>query len=175
VRESESLLIGFDFPIGLPAAYAKAVGVSSFRKAMSQFGSDPWESFYTISNSPNLRQPFFPLPTPKSGDYRNQLAKALGCQDLSPLRRRCDLRTITRRAAECLFFTLGGAQVGAAAIVGWRDVIQPSLEPVKLWPFDGDLSSLLSEEGVTIAEIYPAEAYLHLGVKIGSEQDERRP
>lgn len=168
VGKSESLLIGFDFPIGLPVAYAQRVGVTSFRKAMSQFGSDRWECFYTISNSPNLRQPFFPLPTQKSGDYRNQLAKALGCQNLSPLRRRCDLKTGTRRAAECLFFTLGGAQVGAAAIVGWRDVIRPSLDQIKLWPFDGDLSSLLSEEGVTIAEIYPAEAYLHLGVKIGS-------
>jgi hypothetical protein len=168
IGENESLLIGFDFPIGLPVAYAKSVGVTSFRQAMSQFGSNQWESFYTISDSPTLRQPFFPLPTPKSGDYRNQLAKALGCQDLSPLRRRCDLKTGTRRAAECLFFTMGGAQVGAAAIVGWRDVIQPSLDQVKLWPFDGDLSSLLSEEGVTIAEIYPAEAYSHLGVKLGS-------
>jgi hypothetical protein len=55
-----------------------------------------------------------------------------------------------------------------AAIAGWRDVIQPSLDQIKLWPFDGGLSSLLSTEGVTIAEIYPAEAYLHLGVKIGS-------
>src|SRR5260370_6567780 len=51
---------------------------------------------------------------------------------------------------------------------GWREVIQPSLEQVKLWPFDGDISALVAEEGVTIAEIYPAEAYLHLGVKIGS-------
>jgi hypothetical protein len=168
IGENESLLIGFDFPIGLPVTYAQRVGVTSFRKALSQFGSDQWERFYTISDSPNLRQPFFPLPTQKSGDYRNQLAKALGCQDLSPLRRRCDLKTGTRRAAECLFFTIGGAQVGAAAIVGWRDVIQPSLGQVKLWPFDGDLSSLLSEEGLTIAEIYPAEAYLHLGVQIGS-------
>jgi hypothetical protein len=29
-------------------------------------------------------------------------------------------------------------------------------------------TSLLSEEGLTIAEIYPAEAYLHLDMKIGS-------
>ena len=63
---------------------------------------------------------------------------------------------------------MGGAQVGPAAIAGWRDVIQPSLDHIKLWPFDGDFSPLLSHEGVTIAEIYPAEAYLHLGVKIGS-------
>lgn len=168
VRESESILIGFDFPIGLPVAYAKAVGVTSFRKAMSQFGRNHWKSFYKISNAPNFHQPFFPLPTQKRGKYRNRLAKALECQDLSALRRRCELKTSTRRAAECLFFTLGGAQVGPAAIAGWRDVMQPSLDHLKLWPFDGDLTSLLSEAGVTIAEIYPAEAYSHLGVKIGS-------
>jgi len=167
VREGESLLIGFDFPIGLPAKYAQRVGVTSFRDAMSQFGRDRWKSFYSISDSPNLRQPFSPLPTHQTGKYRSKLAKALECQDLSALRRRCELKTSTRRAAECLFFTMGGAQVGAAAIVGWRDVIQTTLENIKLWPFDGDLSSLLSEQGVTIAEIYPAEAYLHLDIKIG--------
>lgn len=48
VREGESLLIGFDFPIGLPAAYAKAVGVTSFRKAMSQFGRDQWKRFQHV-------------------------------------------------------------------------------------------------------------------------------
>jgi hypothetical protein len=166
--EGEGLLIGFDFPIGLPAEYAQRVGVTSFRDVMSRFGRDQWKDFYSISDSPNLRQPFSPLPTHQTGKYRSNLAKALGHRDLSALRRRCELKTSTRRAAECLFFTMGGAQVGAAAIVGWRDVIQPSLDHIKLWPFDGDLSSLLSEKGVTIAEIYPAEAYLHLDVKIGS-------
>jgi hypothetical protein len=67
-----------------------------------------------------------------------------------------------------LFFTLGGAQVGAGAIVGWRDVIQPALGEIKLWPFDGELVTLLETPGVTVAEIYPAEAYSHLGVRIGS-------
>jgi hypothetical protein len=48
------------------------------------------------------------------------------------LHRRCERRTTTRKAAECLFFTLGGAQVGAGAIAGWRDVIQPVVSEVKL-------------------------------------------
>ena len=164
----ESLLIGFDFPIGLPAVYARQAGVTSFRSALSKFGSDPWGSFYNISDFPSLRQPFSPRPTQKPGNYRAQLASALGCQDLSVMRRRCDLKTATRKAAECLFFTMGSAQVGAGAIVGWRDLIQPSLEDVKLWPFDGELSTLLASPGVTIAEIYPAEAYSHLSVKIGA-------
>lgn len=168
LSNNESLLIGFDFPIGLPLAYAKQTGVSTFREALAQFGSEPWEKFYEISDSPSLRQPFFPRPTQQKGQYKSQLAQALGCDSLSSLLRRCDVKTKSRKAAECLFFTLGGAQVGAGAIVGWREVIQPALEQVRLWPFDGDLSLLLATPGVTVAEIYPAEAYSHLGVKIGS-------
>lgn len=168
LSHNENLLMGFDFPIGLPVAYAQRTGVSSFREALGQFGSGPWENFYDISDSPSLRQPFFPRPTQQTGQYKSQLAQALGCESLSSLLRRCDVKTKSRKAAECLFFTLGGSQVGAGAIVGWRDVIQPSLQNVRLWPFDGDLMSLLAEPGITIAEIYPAEAYSHLGVKIGS-------
>ena len=167
---TDSVLVGFDFPIGLPAAFAQRVGIDSFRKALSQFGSDPWDEFYIISNFPKLHQPFFPLPTQVPGRYRETLAQALECDDLFPMLRRCDHKTATRKRAECLFFTLGGAQVGAGAIVGWRDVIQPSLESLRLWPFDGELSSLIGQPGMTIAEIYPAEAYSHLGVQFGSKK-----
>jgi hypothetical protein len=163
------LLIGFDFPIGLPVEYAQKASVESFRTFLGEMvGRGEWERFYQISDLPSLRQPFFPLPKQQSGSFRAQLAVALGFPDLSTLRRRCERRTTTRKAAECLFFTLCGAQVGAGAIVGWRDVIQPALAEVKLWPFDGDLGTLLATPGVTIAEIYPAEAYSHLGVSIGT-------
>lgn len=163
------LLIGFDFPIGLPVEFARKARVASFRTFLGEIvGRGEWERFYQISDTPSLRQPFFPLPKQQSGNFRAQLALALGFPDLSALRRRCEQRTTTRKAAECLFFTLGGAQVGAGAIVGWRDVIQPALTEVKLWPFDGELVALLATPGVTVAEIYPAEAYSHLGVKIGS-------
>jgi hypothetical protein len=167
VLEGESVLIGFDFPIGLPVSYARSTGITLFRTALGQFGSGKWHNFYTISDAPSQLQPFSPLPTQRPGNYREQLAKALGFQDLFALRRRCDKKTATRRAAECLFYTLGGAQVGAGTIVGWRDVIQPALVSIRLWPFDGDLPSLLAKPGVTIVEIYPAEAYSHLGIRIG--------
>src|SRR5687767_13677190 len=57
---NENLLIGFDFPIGLPVAYAQRTAVTSFREALGHFGSGPWENFYNISDSPSLRRPFFP-------------------------------------------------------------------------------------------------------------------
>lgn len=167
--DDHGLLIGFDFPIGLPVEYAQKTSVASFRTFLGEMaGRGEWERFYEISDLPRLRQPFFPLPKHQSGNFRAQLGLALGFPGLSGLRRRCEQKTTTRKAAECLFFTLGSAQVGGGAIVGWRDVIQPALAEVKLWPFDGELVTLLATPGVAVAEIYPAEAYSHLGVSIGS-------
>lgn len=163
------ILLGVDFPIGLPIAYAQRVGISSFRTALAGFGAGSWTDFYTITASPTLVRPFYPPPSQVKGQYsRQQLATALGVDDLSELRRLCEHKTAIRKAAECLFFTMGGAQVGAGAIVGWRDLIQPALDRVRLWPFDGSLQELLQRPGVIISEIYPAEAYTHLGVQIGS-------
>ena len=55
-----------------------------------------------------------------------------------------------------------------AAIIGWREVLGPALMDdsldVALWPFDGPLIELVSSRAVTIAETYPAEACLHLGM-----------
>ena len=34
---------------------------------------------------------------------------------------------------------------------------------IGLWPFDGALSELLGSRPIVVAEIYPAEAYRHLG------------
>src|SRR5262245_49863502 len=77
-------------------------------------------------------------------------------------------RTHTVAAACPLFWILGRNQVGRAAIIGWRDVLQPALRgsasELALWPFDGDLCVLLATRRVVIAETYPAEACLHLGL-----------
>src|SRR5258706_421920 len=46
---SESLLIGFDFPIGLPATYAQKACVASFRTFLEEIaGRGEWERFYEI-------------------------------------------------------------------------------------------------------------------------------
>ena len=74
------LLIGFDFPIGLPVEYAQKASVESFLGPFSGRWPDAgeWERFYQISDLPSLRQPFFPLPKQQSGSFRAQLAVALG-------------------------------------------------------------------------------------------------
>lgn len=164
-----SILIGLDFPIGVSLAWARQAGVTAFRALLAQLGTGEWESFYEVSNTPTLRQPFYPLPSQvKGATSKTHLATALGVADVKELLRHCERQTPTRKAAECLFFTLGGAQVGRAAISGWRELLQPSLDRLRLWPFDGPLPSLLAQPGFVVAEIYPAEAYGHLGVTIGS-------
>ncbi|MDX2119655.1 MAG: hypothetical protein SF070_01190 [Gemmatimonadota bacterium] len=164
-----SVLIGLDHPIGVPLAWARQAGVTAFRPLLAQLGQGDSQSFYEVSNHPTLRQPFYPLPSQvKGATSKAQLAAALGVADVKELLRLCERQTPTRKAAECLFFTLGGAQVGRAAISGWQELLQPSLDRIRLWPFDGSLPTLLADPGFTVAEIYPAEAYGHLGVSIGS-------
>ena len=165
-----SILVGFDFPIGLPVAYAKKSGLDSFREGLGLFGAGQWREFYTISPEPTLFRPFFPPPSQIKGEFRKaQLPKALGFDTIEPLMRICDGRTRTRQRAECLFWTLGGKQVGPAAIHGWSKVIGPSKDDIQIWPFDGALPELTTRPGsTTVAEIYPGEAYSHLGFSMGS-------
>ncbi len=104
---------------------------------------------------------------------------------MDELRRLCELAHFGRRAASPLFWTLGGQQVGKAAITGWREMLGPALQAppqVVLWPFAGPLEALLQEETTVVAETYPAEFYTHLGiskilrqpVKSGSASQTRR-
>jgi hypothetical protein len=37
---------------------------------------------------------------------------------------------------------------------------------IALWPFDGDLHLLLNRYQVVVAETYPAEAAVHIGIKV---------
>jgi hypothetical protein len=67
-----------------------------------------------------------------------------------------------------MFWTLGGKQVGRAAIIGWRDLIAPALSDkslqIKIWPFHGSIKDMVGLDTLVIAETYPAEACLHLGL-----------
>jgi hypothetical protein len=168
-----SILLGFDFPIGLPKRYAEKVGITNFPAALPLFGRGDWESFYRPAATPdqiNLYRPFYPA---KPGSARHRfLVEGLGVRDIHELRRRCELAHPGRRAASPLFWTLGPQQVGKAAISGWRDVIGPALrdphQAIHLWPFDGSLSELLERRTLVIAETYPGEIYQWLKVEFPS-------
>ena len=163
------VFVGFDFPIGVPAAWAERAGISSFVEALESFGNGDWSDVYRPAEAPShisLHRPFYPFRP--GGTSRSHLLEGLGLDHGSQLLRQCERGNPTRGPASPLFWTLGGKQVGRAAIIGWRDVLGPGLRDgsldLRLWPFHGSLDELLAGQGVVVAETYPAEACLHLGL-----------
>ncbi len=156
-------LVGFDFPIGVPAQYGAAAGVEQFKTLLMSLGSGRWTNFFHCAGLPaeiSVSRPFYPFKP--GGTKQVHLLKALGLQSMDDLRRRCEKSQPNRRAACALFWTLGANQVGKGAIVGWRDVLAPALsagKDVLLWPFDGSLDALLQPGKIVIVETYPAECY----------------
>ncbi|MDA1133053.1 MAG: hypothetical protein O2905_07505 [Proteobacteria bacterium] len=173
-----TVFAGFDFPLGLPRAYAEAVKIDNFASALTGFGRGRWRDFYTPAARPDeisLRRPFYPARP--GGSRHRHLYEALGFSSIQGLRRRCDGATATRLAASPLFWTLGGQQVGKAAISGWRDLLAPARRSgvaLSLWPFEGDLADLLDRPGIVVAETYPGEIYSHLRLRIGAGNKSKR-
>jgi hypothetical protein len=160
-----SLLLGFDFPIGLPEAYARATQLGSFRESLVLFGSGIWSDWYSVADHRSrisVHRPFYPARP--GGTQRAHLFDALGITEPSSLLRLCERATSDRQAACMLFWTLGGNQVGKGAITGWQEVIVPRLDDVGLWPFDGSLATLLDRKPCVIAETYPGDVYRQLGI-----------
>ena len=164
------IIVGFDFPIGLPYSYASRARITRFLDVLPLLGTGLWKNFYDIAEMArdiSLYRPFYPFRP--GGTSRGQLSSALGVANFQELLRTCERADAFRGNACPLFWTLGGQQVGRAAIAGWREVIVPALkdspDTVSIWPFHGDLKNLLQEKGCVIVETYPAEACLHLGLK----------
>ena len=166
-------LLGFDFPIGLPRAFASRVGCSSFSEWFRAL--DPESEFFQVANSvedTSLARPFFPVSIrTKSPGIKNRWRSALGLTG-EELLRACELSHGSRRAASELFWTLGPAAVGKATLNGWSTAIHPALSETDrsyaIWPFDGTLADLLAANDAVIVETYPAEAYGLLGLRMGS-------
>lgn len=163
------VLLGVDFPIGLPIDYARRTGISAFTDVLPALGDGIWRDFFRLCESADdigLYRPFYPRKP--GGTSHAELCRGLGVEDIDKLRRRCELRTANRNAASPLFWTLGSQQVGRAAISGWRELLQPARKQgslsLRLWPFDGGLASLLAPDAVVVAETYPAESALHVGL-----------
>jgi hypothetical protein len=172
---SGSSLVGFDFPIGLPRAYARLAGIDSFLDALPGFGEGQWANFYKVASrldEVSLHRPFY--PDKPAGAKRETLTTALKLE-WSELYRQCERTHPNRRAACPLFWTLGGQQVGKAAIHGWSEVLVPSLKNsqarLAIWPFSGKLDTLLKPGRVVVLETYPAEFYHLLGIRFSP----RRP
>lgn len=158
-----SVLAGFDFPIGVPAAYARRASIDAFLSCLTQFGHGDWADFYRVAETPDeisLRRPFYPFRPGRSSIQH--LLEGLELSSRHELYRVCERAHLARGAAAPLFWTLGAQQVGKAAITGWRDMLAPAVRdpalPLAVWPFAGALADLLSPGTVVVAETYPAEA-----------------
>jgi hypothetical protein len=171
--------LGVDFPLGLPLAYARQVGVTDFVALLPQLGRGKWGPFYEVAERKEeigLYRPFYPFRP--GGTSQAHLLEGLNVSHVNALRRRCDRARPGRKAAAPLFWTLGAQQVGKAAIVGWRDMLAPAhCDPrldMALWPFSGKLAALLETRQIVVAETYPAECYLHLNIAFGPQQSKYR-
>ena len=161
------IFAGFDFPIGLPSAYAEKCNIVSFREMLPRFGHGEWADFYNPALVPEqikLTRPFYPQKA--GGTKKSYQLDALGLNSSTDLLRQCERATSTRPRACEIFWTLGANQVGKAAITGWRDLLAPALRggQINLWPFDGPLAQLLKSPHIAVAEVYPAEFYNRLGI-----------
>lgn len=160
LAEWSSVLVGVDSPIGVPMAWAAAMGRSTFRDVLAAAGTGDMLEFFIPSDEPRLEKPFYPRTA--AGSEKVKLARALGVPGLEALLRTCDQATSDRARAECLFWLVGPKQVGRAAISLWQTLLQPNLHRLRLWPFEGDLWQVARPGKLGLCEIYPAESLTHV-------------
>jgi hypothetical protein len=179
------ILSGFDFPVGIPLAYAAKAGITDFLSILPLLGQGEWDHFYLPAHSPSdisLHRPFY--PDQPGFSKRLHLSHGLDIP-FDHLYRLCENANQNRRSACPLFWTLGGQQVGKAAISGWKDLLSPALVDLniclKIWPFSGDFHGICKPGNIVIVETYPAEFYGHLGLSFSSpvrmskrRQDDRK-
>lgn len=168
----QTTLLGFDFPIGVPRAYAHSVGIKNFADWFRELDLD--SQFFAVAadvEEVSTARPFFPtLIAVKTPGIKERFHQALGLTDGNVLRH-CDRAHCRRRAASEMFWALGPQAVGKATLVGWKDTLRPALAETTttyaLWPFDGRLADLLAATDAVVVETYPAEAYRQLGLQMG--------
>jgi hypothetical protein len=178
IAEGGPAALGLDLPLGVPRGFAESRQEADFPGFLA--GLTQNLDFFTVS--PSLEtvspaRPFYPARGIK-GMTRLAHAAALGLADASGLSRLCDRATAERPAGAPVFWTLGANQSGKAAISAWRDWLAPALvagAPFKLWPFAGRLHELLRPRQLAIAEVYPAEALRHLGLKLAGTKRAEAP
>ncbi|WP_368661350.1 hypothetical protein [Paracoccus sp. (in: a-proteobacteria)] len=162
---NHQVLAGFDFPIGLPTAYAQRTGFPHFRAFLQALSCGQWPHWLLpgqIVQDISVYRPFYPQATAEKGSqHRAQLTNALNLT-WDQLHRRCDRAAGMGNAAAVMFWTLGGNQVGKAMIAGLKEIILPLQGESHLWPFDGDLHD--STARLTLAETYPTRFYDLLGL-----------
>lgn len=170
--QGKCILAGFDFPIGIPMCYAEQAGVTDFLQFLPRLGRGEWDQFYNPARTPgeiSLHRPFYPATPGSSKRIHLECGLRLSFKQLYRL---CEVSHINRRAACPIFWTMGGQQVGKAAITGWRDLLSPAMADhdlhLRIWPFSGTLAELCRPGNLVVVETYPAEFYGQLGLTFSS-------
>lgn len=168
-------LLALDVPIGLPRAFAAAhlATFPGFPAWLDALADDaPLFRPAALLEEVSAARPFFPAGR-VNGPVKAAFLARLGLGGETSLRA-CDQggRTANggRIARACgLFWTLGGNQVGKAALSAWRELLRPGRAAgLRLWPFEGSLATLARPRAVIAAEAYPAEGYARLGLALPS-------
>jgi hypothetical protein len=173
----EKGILGVDVPIGVPAYWAGQAEISYFPGALLEFGNRKWSDIFSPAEKKeeiSIFRPFYPAKP--GGAKQAHLLHGLGVNHIDVLRRRCDFDQEGRAAATPLFWTLGAAQVGKAAINFWLDVLKPAIQEssVFLWPFEGNLADLIGRGKPIVAETYPGEAYTWFDLEISKSNRSKR-
>ncbi|MFN6250956.1 MAG: hypothetical protein ACK4Y5_02590 [Acetobacteraceae bacterium] len=178
LAEGSPAALGLDLPLGVPRGFAEHRPEKDFSAFLAGLAGKT--DFFAVSSTLETvspARPFYPARGIK-GMTRLAHATALGLPDASGLSRLCDRATAERPAGAPVFWTLGANQSGKAAISAWRDWLAPALAagaPLRLWPFAGGLHDLLRPGQLAIAEVYPAEALRHLGLKLAGSKRAEAP
>ena len=178
IAEGGTAALGLDLPLGVPRGFAALRPEADFPTFLAGLVGNT--DFFAVSPSLDTvspARPFYPARGIK-GMTRAAHATALGLPDAAGLSRLCDRATAERPAGAPVFWTLGANQSGKAAISAWRDWLAPALAagaPFRLWPFAGALHDLLRPGQLAIAEVYPAEALRHLGLKLAGSKRAEAP
>ena len=170
-------MLGVDVPIGVPIHWAKLVKIDCFLRALKNFGEGRWVDTLNpavTADQISLFRPFYPHKP--GGAKQVHILKALDACHINLLRRHCDFNQEGRPAASPLFWTLGAAQVGKAAIDFWLSVLRPAVlaEQVHVWPFHGTLEELTNKAKPIVAETYPGEAYSWFNLEITKNNRSKR-
>ncbi|HYF06219.1 MAG TPA: hypothetical protein VD970_01255 [Acetobacteraceae bacterium] len=171
--EGVPVAFGLDLPLGVPREFAAARLEAGFPEFLAGLAATP--GFFQVSvalETVTPSRPFYPARGVR-GMTRAAHAAALGLTGAAGLSRLCDRATGERPAGAPVFWTLGANQSGKAAIAAWRDWLAPALAagaPLRLWPFAGALHELLAQGALVLAEVYPAEALRHCGLKLAGSK-----
>lgn len=160
--------------MGLPIGFVRAAdfGDAGFLGFLDRIDNGQFLVPAARLEEVSFDRPFFPAGAVRGCGLKTTFLARLNL-DRTSLLRLCDRRGESVREACGLFWTIGGNQVGKAAISGWRELLLPARRGapgVLVWPFEGELADLTARGRVVLAETYPAEAYVRAGLRLPSRK-----